>query len=121
MAQTKTTHEKPSEAPTRSVGVQRLVMHLEPDEAAMIEKYRAEKDAERLARELQKTTLLLVGGWMAFHEETGSGLTWSTFLNDFDADQYIPLELQKYHQQIYQMLDNTISGVYHKSCEIVGA
>lgn len=99
----------------------RIVMHLEPDEAALVQKLRAEKDAERLARELQKTTLLLISGWIAFHEETGSGLTWSTFLDEFDADQYIPMELQKYHKHIYQMLDNAISVVYHKCCEIVGA
>ena len=101
--------------------VERIVMHLAPDEAALVEKYRADNEADRLARELQKTTLLLISGWMAFHDETGSGLTWTTFLDEFDADQYIPMELQKYHKHIYQMLDNTISAVYHKSCEVVGA
>ncbi len=98
-----------------------LVMHLSPDEAELVEKYRAEKKADRLARELQKTILLLVSGWMAYHDETGAGLTWTTFMDDFDCDKYIPIDLQKYRKHIYQMLNETIGDVFHKCCRVVGA
>ena len=98
-----------------------VMQQLAPDEVNLLEKYRAEKEADRLAQELHKTTLLLVSGWMTYHEKTGDGLTWSTFMNDFDCDQYIPFELQKYHKHIYEMLDLIISSTFHKCCEATGA
>ena len=98
-----------------------IVMSLSPAEAAIVDSYRAELEAKRLAAELQRITLLLVSGWAEWNEQHGYGLTYTTFLDDFDCDQYIPIDLQKYRKQIYEMVGDAASSVHHRCREIVGA
>jgi hypothetical protein len=86
-------------------------MNLSQDEVELIENYRKKKRDEHLAYEIKKTTLLLIVGWAEYADCTGNILTWSTFLDDFDADQYIPFELQKYKRAIYNMISQTINNI----------
>ena len=101
--------------------VDALVMHLTPAEVTVIKSRRKAEAARDLAKDLHKVAMLLVNNWTNYQDETGMMLTWSIFLDDFDCDKIIPMDLQQHKKLLYSVVEEVSAASKSKCMEYTGA
>ncbi|MCP4528684.1 MAG: hypothetical protein GY833_22650 [Aestuariibacter sp.] len=84
-------------------------MRLTPDEEALILKRRAEEarvqKRERFYGEVVRITAL----WHEWSLENGEGLTFSTFVNQFEAPEHINTEFEGHLKAIYEAVRDVLN------------
>ncbi len=69
---------------TTTTSLEKGAMVLTPEEIELIQKRRADQNIQRAARAFQICAMQTAAKFAVWSEETGEGLTFSTFVNTFD-------------------------------------
>jgi len=81
-------------------------MNLSPEEIILIERHRAEKEEEQQDILFEKMIYKVLWEWHQFSDQTGAGLTFSTFTSEseFNVSQFLDDKFDKRRPRIFELI-----------------
>jgi len=81
-------------------------MNLSPEEIILIERHRAEKEEEQQDILFEKMIYKVLWEWNQFSDQTGAGLTYSTFCSEceFNVSQFLDDKFDKQRSRIFEII-----------------